>query len=225
MLKGKILAQLKAKFPGVPNSVLELVATKLAATVTEESAIEGAIQNLDNSPISITEYADLLQKEGDRRVTEAKKKFETEKEGQQQQQQQGQQGNEGAAGGSTGSGTDALAKQLAEINQKLQSLEQKETRNKLTEKLHKALAEKKIPLALAKGRFVESEDQLEGLLAEIEADHTALMQDLANEGFSKQPKPGSGAGGDPSKKAVESDIKAWASSMQPQPVNGAGATK
>ncbi len=224
MLKGKILAQLKAKFPGVPNSVLELVATKMAATVTEESAIEGAIQNLDNSPISITDYATLLQQEGDRRVTEAKKKFESEKEGQ-QQQQQGQQGNEGSAGGGSGSGNDALAKELAEINKKLQNLEKKDTQSKLTEKLHKTLAEKKIPLALAKGRFVESEDQLEGLIAEIEADHTALMQDLANEGFSKQPKPGSGAGGDPSKKAVESDIKAWASATQPQQQSGAGATK
>lgn len=71
----KILAQLVAKHPGVSKSVLGLLAKKLADKVTEESQIEGVITDYEtNSPISIKEYADLLQSESDKRVTEALKK-------------------------------------------------------------------------------------------------------------------------------------------------------
>lgn len=75
----KILAQLATKHPGVSKSVLGLLAKKLADKVTEESQIEGVITDYEtNSPISIKEYADFVQQQGDTRVTEAKKKWETE---------------------------------------------------------------------------------------------------------------------------------------------------
>ena len=74
MFRKQILAQLKAKHPGVSEKVLGLIADKLVAKVTAEDEIEGVITELDNLPISIKDYADFLQKEGDRRVTEATRK-------------------------------------------------------------------------------------------------------------------------------------------------------
>jgi hypothetical protein len=71
----KILAQLAAKNPGVSKVILGLVAKKLEAKVTEESQIEGVITEFEtNSPVTISEYAELLQKEGDKRVDAALKK-------------------------------------------------------------------------------------------------------------------------------------------------------
>src|SRR5690606_19840109 len=75
----KILAQLVAKNAGVSKVVLGLIAKKLAEKVTEEDQIEGAISEYEtNSPVSIKEYADLLQQEGDKRVSEALKKQKTD---------------------------------------------------------------------------------------------------------------------------------------------------
>ncbi|PPK98982.1 hypothetical protein [Parapedobacter indicus] len=71
----KILTQLLSKHAGVPKVVLALIAKKLAEKVTDENQIEGAINDFEaNSPVSIKDYADLLQSEGDKRVTEALKK-------------------------------------------------------------------------------------------------------------------------------------------------------
>ncbi len=75
----KILAQLTTKHSGVPKVVLGLIAKKLEPKVTEESQIEGAINDFEtNSPVSIKDYADLMQSEGDKRVTEALKKAKTD---------------------------------------------------------------------------------------------------------------------------------------------------
>jgi len=75
----KILAQLMAKNPGVPKAILGLLATKLAAKVTEEDQIEGAITDFEsNSLVSVADYAALLQKDGDKRVADALKKAKKE---------------------------------------------------------------------------------------------------------------------------------------------------
>ena len=76
----KILAQLMAKNPGVSKVILGLIAKKIAEKVTEENQIEGAITEYEsNSPVTIAEYADLLQKEGDKRVATALKKAKEDK--------------------------------------------------------------------------------------------------------------------------------------------------
>lgn len=75
----KILAQLAVKHSGVSKVVLGLIAKKLEPKVTEENQIEGAINDFEtNSPVSIKDYADLMQSETDRRVTEAVKKAKGE---------------------------------------------------------------------------------------------------------------------------------------------------
>lgn len=75
-MKEKILAELQKKFKGLPKAFLELFATKLAAKVTEDSQIEGAITELDNLPVSVQDLAAEYQREGDRRVTEARRTFD-----------------------------------------------------------------------------------------------------------------------------------------------------
>lgn len=75
----KILAQLISKNPGVSKAVLTMIAKKLAEKVTEDSQIEGAISDYEaNSTLTIKELADFVQKEGDTRVGDAKKKWDQE---------------------------------------------------------------------------------------------------------------------------------------------------
>src|SRR5436190_20123674 len=74
-MRNKILAKLAEKFPGLSQKFLGLVADKLSKKVTEESGIDQAITDYDNA-VSITELATDFQKEGDRRVTDAKKEWD-----------------------------------------------------------------------------------------------------------------------------------------------------
>lgn len=75
----KILAQLISKNQGVSKAVLTMIAKKLAEKVTEDSQIEGAISDYEaNSTLTIKELADFVQKEGDTRVGDAKKKWDQE---------------------------------------------------------------------------------------------------------------------------------------------------
>jgi hypothetical protein len=74
-MKEKILAQLIAKYPGVSKKFLGLLAEKQSTKVTDETQIEGVINELDNLPISVTDLAAEWQKEGDARVIAAKKEW------------------------------------------------------------------------------------------------------------------------------------------------------
>ncbi|RNL50776.1 hypothetical protein [Pedobacter jejuensis] len=84
MFRKQILAQLRKANPGVPEAILGLIADKIAKKVTAEDQIEGEIQELEDGPISIKEYADFVQKTGDKRVQDAlakaKKGLSTEEE-------------------------------------------------------------------------------------------------------------------------------------------------
>lgn len=67
-MKDKILELLRAKFTGTPAKVLDRVADHLSQTVTEESQLETAIDGVQ--PL-VTGFAEILQSETDRRVTDA----------------------------------------------------------------------------------------------------------------------------------------------------------
>lgn len=67
-MKDKILELLRAKFVGTPAKVLDRVADHLSQTVTEESQLETAIDGVQ--PL-VTGFAEILQSETDRRVTDA----------------------------------------------------------------------------------------------------------------------------------------------------------
>lgn len=184
-MKTKILAELKKKFPGLSNEFLGFVAAKLEAKVTEETQIEGAITELDTI-LPIKDQADFFQSESDRRVTAAKLKFE---------QDHPKPPTPPAPPAPPAPDPDKpqdFTAQFKELADKLAAFEKKENQSKLTESFQKKLAEKKIPLKFAKGRTIESEDQLETLLAEVEADYAEVKQEMANEGLAEGTPPKGG---------------------------------
>lgn len=200
-MKEKILAELKKKYSGLSNELLGLIADRMALKITAEDQIQGGITELENSPISISDYANFLQREGDRRVSEATKthertlreKFEFKEKAE--------------PGPMPTPGNDDVKKQLELLNKKLQDMEQKEQKQLLQDKFIKKLTEKKIPLAFARGRVVESEDQIDAIVSEAENDFNEVKQSAVNEGLATNTLP---IGSNGRKDDVDADITAWA---------------
>jgi hypothetical protein len=208
MLKDKILAELRKKYPGLSQTVLGLLAEKLEPTTTEESQIEAAVAGLENLPIKPADYAALLQREGDRRVSEAEKKWKKpadDKKEDKEDKKDEDPNNPNAA----------LAKQLQAMMEKLNQIEQKDKQRTVAQKLEAQLKEKKIPLAFAKGLTIDSEDDLETAIQQAESSYQEVKQELTNQGLiSGLPKPGGQAGGaagaEKTAQQVDAEIKAWA---------------
>lgn len=220
-MRDKILAQLITKFPGVSKKILGLVADKLATKATEESQIQGAIAGLDELPITITEFGQLLQQDGDARVTEALKKVKPPKKEAATGDNDDDPKDEPAAGS-----TAALAKQIADLTKLVQGVVQKDTQKTLTEQLHAKLTEKKIPLHMAKGRVIEKAEDLDTTVAEIETNFAELKQELANQGFGSVTTPAGGVSsvGTAGAKAADADIDAWSKAGKATKQVAAGAT-
>lgn len=187
-MKTKILAELKKKFPGLPTEFLGFIASKLEAKVTEESQIEGAITELDNT-LPIKDQADFFQQESDRRVTAARQKFEADNKKDDSNNKKDDKSDD-----KKDDSKNDISAQFKELSDRLSAYEKREAQAKLSESFHKKLIEKKIPVKFAKGRVIETEDQLETVLAEVESDYEEVKQELANEGLggSKPPKGGDG---------------------------------
>lgn len=208
-MRDKLLAQLKLKFAGVPTSLLDRVADSMAKTVTDETKIGEAISGLDNLPFSITDYASLLQSEGDRRATDAVKTHEEKLKG---QFNFVPKATPTPPAPSTDPNMPEWAKIIMEQNKamtdKLTSYETKEKQAALSSLLAKQMAEKKIPSILANGIVIEKEEDLPVIMQKIEANHTALKQELINNGVViDNPAGGSGGGSSTLKADIESMAK------------------
>lgn len=208
-MRDKILAELVKKFPGLSKQFLGQIATQLAKKVTEESGIDQAITDYDNA-VSISDLAAEFQKEGDRRVTEAKKAFEAKKPkaGAAADQDEPEDPKEPKAGD-----IPAWAKSLLD---EVKSLRAEKTQATLKEKIDSALKDK-VPARFYKGRALPEPDKLQEFVDEVVADYTEFQKETLGDALDKVPKPG--AGGVPLEKAtakrVEEDIKNWAQSKKP----------
>lgn len=198
-MKEKILAQLAAKYPGVSKQFLGLYADKLAAKVTEETQIEGAIGELDNLPVSITDLAAEFQREGDRRVTEATKNKPKPTP-------------EPPAPQPTPPPADDTAALLQQLLSKVSEMEKKERTATLQQRLSGHEKLKAVPQSFYRGRTLpDKEEELDAFAESVAADFTAFQQETAAQHLSGGHTPviGTPAGGASS---VASAIKDWAAS-------------
>jgi hypothetical protein len=198
-MQDKVKAQLRAKLNalGVKNlsqARIDAIADKLSLKITEESEIDAKLDELNE----IQPFAEIAKFDDWQRARDNKKNT----------QQQQQQSNNQSAAGDTSDEPDLKA-MFAELKSKLETMEKEKQTNKLQETLLKKVSEKKIPASFVKGRTIESEDQLDSVLQEIETDFTAVKQELVNQGFSQSTTP---IGGVSTIKtdSVDKDIEAWA---------------
>jgi hypothetical protein len=212
-MREKILAQLVSKFPGVSKKFLGLWADKLTPKVTEESQIQGVIDELDKLPIPITDLATEFQKEGDTRVTEAEKKWLKNPPKKDDPKTDPTPKKEGDT---TTDDAPAWAKSLIESNQKLsqtvENLQKEKTQSTIREKISSNEKLKEVPAVLWNKRALpEKEEDVEAFIEDVVKDHTAFTQDLADKGFAQVSKPVVGtpakAGGGQEK--VSTDMQAY----------------
>jgi hypothetical protein len=178
-MKEKILTFLKSKLSGLSNVYLEGVAEFYSKTITDEKTIE---TTLTDGVIDLLKFnADHIQKEGDKRATEASKTavqtYETKhnlKDGK----------IIGAEPPKTEPpaqpGDTQTAKQILELTNKVNSFEAEKLKAKLLADLHKRLTEKKIPIEFAKGVKLEKAEDLDAAFTEVETSFNAVKQELIN---------------------------------------------
>lgn len=206
-MKEKILAFLKSKLTGVSESFLSGVADTFSKTIKEDKDIEtvfsdGIIETLKFS-------ANELQKEGDRRATEAQKtalKNFQEKHG---LNEDGTPIKKEPKKKDVTTDPDEPAwftaykakqeEQNAALNAKLEAQQQEKTLALLSEKVSKHEKLKDIPQSYLKGRNLvpKSEAEIDQLVAEIETDYNGFKQEMAEKGVTISiPPTGDGHAGE-----------------------------
>ena len=206
-MKEKILQLLRAKFQGTHNVVLDRVADHLSQTVKEESELETAIAGVE--PL-VKSFSEVLQSETDRRVTDAQKKAIDnfrQKHGLDENGKPIHEPNPDKKE-QPGGGDNKTSEELKKLQERLEAFEKKEKQGELMNSLKGKLKEKKIPEAFIKGRTVESEDQIDNVLKEIETDFNGVKQHFINEGVLTETPPDPLGGID----KADEEIAAWAGS-------------
>jgi len=203
-MKEKILQLLRAKFQGTHNVVLDRVADHLSQTVKDESELETAIAGVE--PL-VKSFSEVLQSETDRRVTDAQKKaidnfrqkHGLDENGKPIQDPDFEKKDDP---------TPPQNAELKKLQERLEAFEKKEKQGELMNSLKGKLKEKKIPESFIKGRTVESEDQIDTVLKEIETDFAGVKQHFINEGVLTEKPADPLGGGD----KADDEIAAWAES-------------
>ncbi|MEX6691252.1 hypothetical protein QTN47_27330 [Danxiaibacter flavus] len=196
-MKQKLLAQLIVKYPGVSRIFLGLYADKLSAKVTEESQIQGVIDELENLPISIPDLAAEFQKEGDRRVTEAQKKAAEKKPGEGGKTEEDK----------TDPKTDDTATLLKTLLQEVQTLKADKAKTSMQTKAAEKL--KDIPARFYDKRALpEKDEDLEAFVQEVNDDYNAFRQEMVDKGLAINTPPAGGKSA-ASATTVDPDIVAF----------------
>lgn len=171
-MKDKILAALKTKFQnlGFGDKAFGGVADYLAATVTEESQIETAISGVE--PLLKSFQGDI-----DKRVNDAVAKTKSELE----KKTDDTKGNPDPKGGKD----NEIPQWAKDMQAKLEAYEKKESQSALTSKLRDILKQKGVTESYLKriNLSVNSEDEIQQLATEVEADFLATKQDMINQGL------------------------------------------
>jgi len=221
-MKEKILTHLKSKLTGVQESFLVGIAENFSKTITDEASIETTITQPVLDAIKLS--AQMLQVEGDRRATEATKsavKNFIDKHGLDENgKPKGKPDKTEPDGGGGGnpdvpawfkSFADKIDRELQESKQKLTAIEQAKTHEVLSGKVKASLKEKGIPEwfsnPLLRNLTVESEDKIDQLVTQIEADFGVARQASAEQGVviavPPRPEGATEAGAEIGKKLAE----------------------
>jgi hypothetical protein len=218
-MKEKILAELKKEFSGQSLRLLGLIADKLSKTVTEESAIEGAIAELEKSPIPISDLGKILQQEGDARVTDAKKKWDLEhpakgktdneeEEEEEEEEETTPVKKKTEAKRSSGRMPKWAEGLVAEVKALRTEKVQSSIRDKVKTQLGKDVPER----FWSKWALPEKEEDVDAFVEEIKNEHTAIEQERVNKNLDGNTPPVGGgvAAGQQSATVIKTDIKEWA---------------
>jgi hypothetical protein len=225
-MRNKIFAELVKKFPGLDKKFLGLIADKLAKKVTEESGIEQAITDYDNAA-SIQELATDFQKEGDRRVTDAKKEWEKQhpKKGKDKTEDDDEDiddedvdDSKDGGGKSTKKSPDRTPAWAKDLMAKVDSLQKEKTQSTIKQKAADLL--KDVPEKFWNKRALpEKEEDLQAFADDVNADFAELVKESSDKGLTvlstAKPSAGGSGGGGTDNKTISPEIKAYVEKNKP----------
>lgn len=205
-MKEKLLLELQKKYAGqATTKFLENLAERLAEKVTKEEELQGIIDELERSPIRVSD----LQAEGDRRATELQTKFSKTKADIEAEKARVEAELEKLKV-LPGPGDDDKIKQL---ENRLAAFEQKEQEREVRSALHERAKAKNIPAALYKHVAIKSVDEIDGIVSDLEKEAQDIRQAWINDGVvAKAPAR---SDGDPSNNAqIKDDIATFSKNIK-----------
>ena len=196
-MKEKITAELKTKFKdlGFADKAFDGVAEYLSKTVTEEKDIETAISGVE--PL-----LKAFQAESDRRATELQK---TTKELQEEIKTLKEKKDDPPNPKKKDDNPDYDG-QIKALQEKLEGFEKFDKQREARAELKERAKEKKIPAVLLKNVNVDSIDEIDSIVSNLEKEALALRQEIINESTSKD-RPVVGSGGAGNKEQIADDIR------------------
>lgn len=205
-MKEKIIAQLKALFPGVRLSEARLnaIAVKLSSKITDETLIDERLRELDE----LHPFAEIAKYDDWQATRKAKQAA--------QQQNKGSESQNADSSNAQQQQADDMPAWAKTLLTEVQTLKKEKAQSSIKEKLAANDKLKNIPQQFYKGRpLPEKDEDIETFVSEVEADFSAVKQHLTgvqqeetNAAFSAASKPAASAG--TGTKAVATDIEAWA---------------
>lgn len=209
-MKEKILAELRKKYEGqATTKFLENLAERLASKVEKEEDIQGVLDELEKSPITVGD----LQAEGDRRATELQTKFtktKSEIEAEKQAIKDELEGLKNKAPGPKKEKDDDRVKQLED---RLLAFEQKEKEREVRGELESRAKAKRIPSALVKRVKIESVDEIDNVISDLEKEAQEIRQAWINEGVVGK-APGKSDGDPGNDEQIKSDIEEYSKNIK-----------
>ncbi|MEI6752356.1 MAG: hypothetical protein WCK78_04240 [Paludibacter sp.] len=216
----KILALLAAKFAQARKDGLQQLARSLAIQVADETEAQALVEKITDD--KVTTFIKDWRKEVDAEVTKSTKTFEDTLKS---KYDMVEKKNPTPPTPKIDDNTPEWAKALIEQNKKLADEVAGIKSGKTTDVRRQTLEAKlkDAPEAFKKsilknfGRMAfETEEEFDEFITETETDLNTAIQEAANNGLGSFPKPGSPAGGNPTKTVVENDIKNWAEKSKPK---------
>ena len=211
----KLLQLLKTKYAhlGLKESVLKVIATRLATTVKDDTEIENAVK-------SVEEEVKLLQSVADEgrtsltKAEEARKKLEKELE---EMRAKSNQNPQNPPTPSTEPNPDEVpkwAKSLMEVvnkqNETIAALQAEKQQQSAKERFLNQLKTQGVSEAFYKhhlGRTFKDDEEMNAFVSELKADEQAFLQTQANAGLSSL--SGSVLGGGKDNNGVSADVQAY----------------
>lgn len=204
----QILAELIKQNSGQNKKFLGVLAARIAPKITDATKIEGTITELTNNPIlSVKDLEIEWQKEGDRRVTEAKATFESQK---QDPNQPLPPANPTPAPGET-----PQEKQIRELLEWKQNTEKRDKDRERFSLLTAKAKEKKIPEWMLEGLTLKETDDIDTMVGTLETKYQGIKQEIVTSELKENAYVPRGTGDAVDAKTAENDIKEWAAKNNP----------
>ena len=206
-MKEKLLALLVAKFAGVSEAMLEGIATKKAGSVSDESQLQSIVDGID--------FGQVLQSNLDSKITDSNKKAIQNYEATHKLKNGKPVENPNPDPNPGGDPNDiativanAIKTAVEPLQQKIDGFEKEKHQETYISKAKVQLKGKNVPDSFWSKRnvVIESDDQLETVVSEIETDWTTFRQEQIDAGVMID-KPASSSGSNSDSQGLANEIE------------------